>query len=105
MSQGTASQEHKHTDTSRNERLESIRRVRAVLVERRSMSREHREGSRPEGSSRGKNRGVRITDGRVERHDDVTNSVEVLKPREFAGILMREGSDLARPKAYLFKIE
>lgn len=43
----------------------------------------------------------RTTDGRFEGHDDVIRLVEVLELREFAGILMREGSDLVGSKAYL----
>lgn len=43
--------------------------------------------------------------GRVEKHDDVIHSVEMLEPREFTGILMGEGSDLVGPRAYLIETE
>lgn len=41
MPRGTSSREQEDTDTSRNERIESIRHIRAVPVEYRSTSREH----------------------------------------------------------------
>lgn len=60
------------------------------------------KGSRPERSSQSTNQGERTTDGQVEDPDDVNHLVEMLRSREVAEILMREGSSLVELKAYLF---
>lgn len=100
MARGTSSRGHEDTDTSRDERLKSIRRnSRGTSWASINLEGAH-EGSRPGRFSRGTSRDERSTDGRVEKYDDVIHLVEVLEPRKVDGILMREGSDLVEPKVY-----
>lgn len=74
MSRGTTSQEHEDTVTSRNEHLESIRRIKGVPVECRSTSRKHVR-TIPERSSQNISRNELSTDG-------VIHLVKVLERRE-----------------------